>query len=178
MPWLDPLVLEGPHVRLEPLRREHCAALQEAVRDGELWKLWYTPIPEPEAMADEIERRLAHQAAGGWLPFVVIEPASGQVAGMTSYMNIEAEHRRLEIGATWYRKRVQRTALNTDAKRLLLGHAFEQLGAKLDGILRNHRLGPTGLLRDSCVYSILNTEWPMVKTHLEHQLGRERAGTR
>ncbi|WP_425990159.1 GNAT family N-acetyltransferase [Afipia sp. DC4300-2b1] len=192
MAWLEPIVLEGSHARLEPLSRDHAAELTEAVRDGELWKLWYTSIPSPEAMQSEIERRLGLQAAGSMLPFTV-KDADGKVAGMTSYMNVDAANRRVEIGSTWYAKRVQRTPLNTQCKLLLLTHAFEtlnciavefrthffnhqsrrgieRLGAKLDGVLRSHQIAPNGTLRDTVVYSITASEWPTVKAHLTYQL--------
>lgn len=197
MPWPEPLVLEGSHARLEPLTSAHHDGLVEAVRDGELWKLWYTAIPAPDRMEAEIGRRLALQAAGSMLPFAVRD-ADGRVAGMTTYMNIDAGNRRLEIGSTWYAKRVQRTPLNTQCKLLLLGHAFEalgciavefrthffnhqsrrgieRLGAKQDGILRSHQVSPNGSLRDTVVYSIVAAEWPAVKAHLSFQLdGRAR----
>ncbi|MBM3397610.1 MAG: GNAT family N-acetyltransferase [Betaproteobacteria bacterium] len=199
--FAPPVTLSGAHVRLEPLRTEHHDALVQAVRDGELWQLWYTAIPTPEGMAAEITRRLQLQAQGSMCPFAVIDPATGQAVGMTTYMNIDANHRRLEIGSTWYRQSVQRTPLNTEAKRLLLGHAFEQLnciavefrthffnqqsrraierlGAKLDGILRSHQINPhpmgAGALRDTCVYSIIASEWPNVRAHLDFQLSRAR----
>jgi N-acetyltransferase len=192
--------LTGQHVQLVPLHKSHLEGLQTAVRDGELWKLWYTAIPSPEAMASEIARRLSLQAVGSMLPFAVLD-AQGQVAGMTTYMNIDANNRRVEIGSTWYRQSVQRTALNTEAKRLLLAHAFEaldciavefrthffnhasrrgieRLGAKLDGVLRSHQINrhpdASGTLRDTCVYSIVASEWPSVKAHLDFQLSRAR----
>lgn len=190
---MEPIILDGRRVRLEPLRMDHLAGLQEAVADGDLWKLWYTPVPSPEAMAAEIERRLRLQAEGTWLPFTVVEVPSGRIAGLTGYLNAEPEHRRVEIGGTWYRRSAQRTPLNTEAKRLLLGHAFEalqciavefrtsfynhasrraieRLGAHQDGILRHHRISADGVLRDTCVYSILAAEWPAVKAHLGHLL--------
>lgn len=200
--FAPPVTLTGAHVRLEPLRAEHHDALVQAVHDGELWQLWYTAIPTPESMADEITRRLDLQAKGSMCPFAVIDPATNQAVGMTTYMNIDAANRRVEIGSTWYRQSVQRSALNTEAKRLLLAHAFEhlnciavelrthffnqqsrraieRLGAKLDGVLRSHQINPhpmaTGALRDTCVYSIVASEWPNVKTHLDHQLARLRA---
>lgn len=192
MSWLFPVTLEGPHARLEPLSRDHAADLTEAVCDGELWKLWYTSIPSPETMQSEIERRLALQAARSMLPFTV-KDAGGKVAGMTTYMNADAVNRRVEIGSTWYAKRVQRTAVNTQCKLLLLTHAFEKLnciavefrthffnhqsrhgierlGAKLDGVLRSHQIAPNGTLRDTVVYSITAAEWPTVKAHLAYQL--------
>ena len=196
MPWPEPITLGGRHARLTPLSVEHVAPLSEAVRDGELWRLWYTAVPSPDNMGNEIRRRLALQAAGSMLPFAVLD-ASGTPVGMTTYMNIDAANKRLEIGSTWYARRVQGTALNTECKLLLLGHAFdalhciavefrthrfnqqsrrgiERLGAQLDGILRNHQRTPGGLLRDTCVYSITADEWPAVQTHLRWQLDKPR----
>jgi N-acetyltransferase len=192
MTWLEPVTLAGPHARLEPLSQDHRDDLVFAVKDGELWKLWYTSIPSPEKMQAEIERRLKLQAAGGMLPFTV-KDADGGVAGMTTYMNVDAGNRRVEIGSTWYAKRVQRSALNSQCKLLLLTHAFEKLdciavefrthffnhqsrrgierlGAKQDGILRSHQIAPNGALRDTVVYSIIASEWPTVKAHLTYQL--------
>lgn len=200
--FAPPVTLTGAHVRLEPLRAEHHDALVEAVRDGQLWQLWTTAIPTAEGMAQEIERRLSLQAQGSMCPFAVTDIATGQAVGMSTYMNIDAGNRRVEIGSTWYRQSVQRTPLNTEAKRLLLAHAFEQLrciavefrthffnqqsrraierlGAKLDGILRSHQINPhplgAGALRDTCVYSIIASEWPNVCAHLDFQLNRPRA---
>ena len=195
--FLEPVTLTGKYVQLAPLTAQAEEALAAAVEDGELWRLWYTSAPRPEAMCAEIERRLQLQEAGSMLPFTVIEQGSGDMVGMTTYMNIDAVNRRLEIGFTWYAKRVQRTPLNTEAKLLLLRHAFEQLGciavefrthfmnfqsrfaierlgAKLDGILRAHAVSPNGTLRDTCVYSITAPEWPTVRAHLEWQLARPR----
>jgi N-acetyltransferase len=195
MPWPEPVTLSGPHARLEPLSHNHIDGLTEAVKDGELWKLWYTFIPRPEDMGKEIDRRLSLRAAGSMLPFTVFDPA-GKVAGMTTYMNIDAPNRRVEIGSTWYANRVQRTALNTQCKLLLLTHAFdkldciavefrthffnhqsrrgiERLGAKLDGILRNHQIATNGTLRDTVVYSIIASEWPTVRAHLTYQLNEK-----
>ena len=192
---LKPVTLRGQFVELVPLSAEHCEGLARAARDGELWKLWYTTVPEPDGMAAEIERRLALMTAGTMLPFTVIEVASGEVVGMTTYMNVDAENGRVEIGSTWYAKRVQRTALNTEAKLLLLSHAFEdlgciavefrthwlnqqsrkaieRLGAKLDGVLRSHSFAKNGTLRDTCVYSIVASEWPAVRANLLLRLGR------
>ena len=196
MPWLNPVSLHGEHATLEPLSHDHLAGLTEAVKDGELWKLWYTAIPKPEDMGKEIDRRLGLQKSGSMLPFTVFD-AEGQIAGMSTYMNIDAANRRVEIGSTWYAKRVQRSALNTQCKLLLLTHAFEKLdciavefrthffnqqsrrgierlGAKQDGILRNHQIAPNGTLRDTVVFSIIASEWPTAKAHLEFQLN-ERA---
>ncbi len=196
MSWIDPVRLAGRHVTLEPLRTDHAAALIEAVSDGALWRLWYTSVPEPDRMASEIAHRLAQQAAGDAVPFAVLDH-DGRPVGMTSYGHLDAAAPRLEIGWTWYARRVQRTALNTEAKLLLLGHAFEtlgciavelrthslnqqsrraieRLGAKLDGVLRNHQVARDGTLRDSCVYSIIASEWPAVRSHLTWQLERAR----
>src|SRR3984957_9210843 len=197
MPWPDPVSLSGPHAQLKRLSHDHCDGLTEAVKDGEVWKLWYTSIPKAEDMRKEIDRRLGLQASGAMLPFTVFD-AEGKIAGMTTYMNVDAANRRVEIGSTWYAKRVQRTALNTQCKLLLLTHAFEKLdciavefrthffnhqsrrgierlGAKQDGILRNHQIAPNGTLRDTVVFSIIASEWPTVKVHLTYQLNeRER----
>ena len=195
MPWLEPVSLSGPHAQLKPLSQDHCDGLIEAVKDGELWKLWYTFIPRAEDMRKEIDRRLGLQAAGSMLPFTVFD-ADGKIAGMTTYMNVDGPNRRVEIGSTWYAKRVQRSALNTQCKLLLLTHAFEKLhciavefrthffnhqsrrgierlGAKQDGILRNHQIAPNGTLRDTVVYSIIASEWPTVKAHLNYQLNEK-----
>ncbi len=196
MPWLEPVSLHGAHARLEPLSHDHRDGLSEAANDGELWKLWYTFIPRAEDMAKEIDRRLGLQKAGSMLPFTVFD-AEGGIAGMTTYMNADAANRRVEIGSTWYAKRVQRSGVNTQCKLLLLTHAFEKLdciavefrthffnhqsrrgierlGAKQDGILRSHMIAPNGTLRDTVVYSIIASEWPTVKAHLNYQLN-ERA---
>ena len=192
MSWMSPVVLEGPHARLVPLEPGHVDGLREAVRDGELWRLWFTTVPAPEDMDREIERRLALQAQGSMLPWTVLD-ADGRIVGMTTYMNVEAAHRHVEIGSTWYAERAQRTALNTQCKRLLLAHAFdtlgciavefrthrlntrsrraiERLGAQLDGILRSHQIGRDGNLRDTAVYSITAAEWPTVAANLDHRL--------
>jgi N-acetyltransferase len=195
MPFLSPVTLNGQHARLEPLSQAHREGLTEAVKDGELWKLWYTAVPRPEDMAKEIDRRLGLQTAGLMLPFTVFD-ADGKIAGMSTYMNVDAANRRVEIGSTWYAKRVQRSGLNTQCKLLLLGHAFEtldciavefrthffnhqsrrgieRLGAKQDGILRSHQIAPNGTLRDTVVYSIIAAEWPTVKAHLTYQLNEK-----
>ncbi|MEM8796021.1 MAG: GNAT family protein [Pseudomonadota bacterium] len=195
MMWPEPVTLEGSLVRLEVTSQAHLADLKEASADGELHKLWYTPVPHPDAMADEIERRLGLMAQQTMLPFSIVQKESGKAVGMTTYMNIVAAHRRLEIGHTWYRPAVQRSGLNTECKLLLLSHAFEtldciavefrthfmnrqsraaieRLGAKLDGVLRSHMFMPDGSLRDTAVYSILAHEWPAVKAGLEFSLKR------
>jgi len=193
MPWLAPVTLTGSHATLEPLSQGHHDDLVDAVKDGELWTLWYTSVPKPEMMRPEIDRRLELQQQGSMLPFTVIQNATGKAVGMTTYMNVDSVYHRVEIGSTWYRKSVQRTPINTECKLMLLTHAFEsldciavefrthffnhrsrraieRLGAKLDGILRSHQLATNGTLRDTCVYSIIAVEWPTVKAHLEHLL--------
>jgi N-acetyltransferase len=192
-PVLNPIVLRHAHAVLEPLSHDHHDGLCEATRDGELWNLWYTIVPSPEGMRAEIERRLALHAQGSMLPWTVRHAESGRIVGMTTYMNVEATKPRVEIGSTWYARSVQRTALNSACKLLLLEHAFdtlgciavefrtsfhnhqsrkaiERLGAKSDGILRNHMAMPDGTLRDTCVYSILPHEWPAVRKGLEFRL--------
>jgi N-acetyltransferase len=193
MGWPAPVTLSGPHATLRPLDKEHHDALCEATRDGELWKLWYTAVPSPEGMAAEIERRLN---LATMCPFTVLD-AAGKVVGMTTYMNTDAVHKRVEIGSTWYAKSAQRTPLNTQCKRLLLAHAFdtldciavefrthrlntqsrraiERLGAQLDGMLRCHSRSADGTLRDTAVYSITAAEWPTVRSHLDWQLAKPR----
>lgn len=193
---LTPVTLGGQHVRLEPLQLDHLSGLQAAARDGELWQLWYTTVPTPEGMQAEIERRLGLHAKGTMLPFTVLD-AAGRVAGMTTYMNIDSVNRRVEIGSTWTAASHQRSGLNTEAKFLLLAHAFEsldciavefrthrlnaqsrraieRLGAQLDGILRAHIRSPDGTLRDTAVYSITAAEWPTIKTHLLWQMNKPR----
>ena len=197
MSWLEPVTLRGERATLVPLAADHAAGLIEAVQDGKSWRLWYTTVPAPDKMAAEIERRLGLRDAGAWLPFAVIDNATGRPVGMTNYLNVDAVNRRVEIGATWYRKSMQRTAINTEAKLLLLTHAFEtlnciavefrthffnhqsrrgieRLGARLDGILRSHQVAANGTLRDTCVYSIVAAEWPAVRAHLAWQLGLDR----
>ncbi len=192
MTWPQAITLRGRYTTLEPLTHEHHDSLAEATKDGELWKLWYTSVPSPDGMSTEIDRRLDLRSKGSMLPFAVLD-ADGTAVGMTTYMNIDAANRRVEIGSTWYARRSQRTALNTECKLLLMQHAFEtlgciaveyrtstfnhksrraieRLGARLDGILRNHQHHIDGSLRDTCVYSIIQSEWPTVKTHLAFQL--------
>jgi RimJ/RimL family protein N-acetyltransferase len=193
MAFLEPVTLTGDLVTLAPLHREQHGDLVAAVRDGELWKLWYTHVPAPEAMPEEIERRLGLQAAGTMLPFAVSRSATGAVIGMSTYMHADPENRRVEIGSTWLARSAQRTGLNTEAKLLLLTHAFEtleciavefrthwlnqqsraaiaRLGAKQDGVLRNHQRLPDGSLRDTVVFSIIASEWPAVRNELRRRL--------
>jgi RimJ/RimL family protein N-acetyltransferase len=186
------VVLEGRHVRLEPLAREHVEGLQRAAADGELWKLWFTSVPAPEATAGYVDTAIALREQGLALPFVVRD-AAGEIVGCTRYGNVDAANLRVEIGWTFYAQRCQRTGLNTEAKLLLLTHAFEalhcaavefrtswfnhasrnaiaRLGAKQDGVLRNHMRMADGSYRDTVVFSIIAGEWPMVRRHLEHKL--------
>lgn len=195
MQCLKPVILQSERIILKPLEFEHALALCDAVRDGELWKLWYSRIPSPEQMTAEIQRRLDLQQLGSMLPFTVEERDSGRLLGMTTFMNIEAEHRRVEIGSTWYSQSVQRSYVNTECKNLLLSHAFdtlnciavefrtssfnfksraaiERLGAKLDGVLRSHQIVQNDILRDTYVYSILKSEWPAVQQHLRALLNK------
>ena len=197
MAFVEPVTLEGRHVRLEPMATErvdeHAEALGAAAADGNMWESKVTSIPHPEGMRAYVDLALAELVRGVSMPFVTIDRASGKVVGSTRYMNIEAPQRRLEIGTTWIGKSFQRTAINTEAKYLMLKHAFEtlrciavdlrtheknvqsraaieRLGAKLDGILRNHRILPDGSLRNTASYSIIDTEWPEVKAWLEARL--------
>ncbi|HEV2612472.1 MAG TPA: GNAT family protein [Noviherbaspirillum sp.] len=193
MGFAQPAILAGRHVKLEPLALQHLDGLKDAVRDGELWKLWYTVIASPDDMEKEVVRRLGLQEQGIMLPFTVRRQDTGAICGMTTYMNIDAVHRRVEIGSTWYARSVQRTALNTEAKLLLLTHAFDELrciavefrthwmnhasrnaitrlGAKQDGVLRNHQRMADGSYRDTVVFSIIDAEWPTVRRHLQYKL--------
>jgi RimJ/RimL family protein N-acetyltransferase len=181
--------------RLEPLSPTHAPGLIEAVTDGNLWELWYTSIPSPKEMEANITRRLALQAKDEMLPFTIFNQATGQTIGMTTYMNIDAANRHVEIGSTWTRKSAQRSGINTECKLLLLAHAFEtlnciavefrthffnhqsrraieRLGARQDGILRSHRVNAEGLLRDTVVYSIIAAEWPTIRQHLRFLTAR------
>ena len=190
---VSPVTLTGHHVTLEPLHPDHAEALKAAVRDGDLWKLWYTKIPSPDEMASDITRRLRLQTEGAMLPFTVKRNDNSKICGMTTYMNVDTANRRIEIGSTWYAQSVQRTGINTEAKLLLLSHAFNRLeciavefrtssfnaasraaiarlGARQDGILRNHQRHPDGTLRDTVVFSILQSEWPTVRSHLQSRL--------
>jgi len=195
MAFIEPVTLKGATATLEPLAHEHEAALGKAAADGELWRLWYTSVAHPDKMADYVTTALDQRARLDAMPFVVRENATGDIVGCTRYFNVDVANRRLEIGHTWYAKRVQRTGVNTECKLLLLGHAFEKLrciavefrthwfnhasrtaiarlGAKQDGVLRNHLLMPDGAKRDTVVFSIIDGEWPAVKRHLQFQLER------
>ncbi|WP_420860831.1 GNAT family N-acetyltransferase [Algirhabdus cladophorae] len=195
--WPPDFNATGTHVSVQMLHMDHKSDLEDAAADGELDELWYTSVPEPEGIGAEISRRLAEREAGRMLPFAIIERASGKAVGMTTYMNIDAANKRVEIGSTWYRKSVQRGPLNTECKWLLLKNAFEglhcnavefrthfinsqsrraieRLGAKQDGLLRNHMIMPNGTLRDTAVYSIIAGEWPMIDAHLRYQMEKPR----
>ena len=197
MAFLEPVTLAGDVVTLEPLRRDHASALSPRRRDGRLWELWYTSVPTREAMAADIEGRLALQAPAGCCRSSSGATTPARVVGATTYCNVEAEVPRLEIGHTWTAASAQRTGVNTESKLLLLTHAFDvlgclavefrthwhnpqsraaiaALGAKQDGVLRNHRRLPDGSLRDTVVFSILDAEWPAVRDGLRHRLARHR----
>lgn len=197
MTWPNPLTLRGNLATLEPLSQRHHDGLVEAVCDGDLWQLWYTTVPRPEEMHAAIDKRLTLQSQGSMLPFAIIDNARNKTVGMTTYMHIDADNQRVEIGSTWYARSTQRTGINSECKLLLLRHAFEELdciavefrthffnhqsrraierlGAKLDGVLRSHQRIADGSLRDTCVYSITAAEWPAVKAHLQWQLQKPR----
>ena len=190
--WATPTTLRGRHVTLEPLHPLHADGLRGAACDGELWRRWYTSVPAPDAVDGYIDAARAAEAAGGALVFAVRDSA-GEIVGTTRYYDIDATVPRLSIGYTWYARRVQRTGLNTEAKLLLLGHAFEalgcvavcfetswfnhdsraaiaRLGAKQDGVLRSHKRHADGSIRDTVVFSIIASEWPSVKSHLVSKL--------
>ncbi len=193
---IEPVTLTGKHVRLEPMRESHIPALAVAGSDPQLWQfMLYGNLSLPGAMAAWVREMLARQAKGADLPFTVIHLPSGQVAGATRYLNIDHPNRGLEIGGTWYAPHFQRTAVNTECKYLLLRHAFETLGcirvqfkadsrnerslrgierigAVREGVLRNHMILPDGTYRHSVFYSIIESEWPQVKAHLERLLDR------
>jgi Acetyltransferases, including N-acetylases of ribosomal proteins len=194
-PWLKPVTLEGNLVKLVPMKKEHKVDLAFAASDGNLWELWYTSVPTPATTDAYITTALLEQEAGKSLPFTILDKRTNAVVGTTRYMNVEAPHKRLEIGSTWYAKKVQRTGVNTECKYLLLKYAFEnlscvavefrthfhnhpsrnaiqRLGAKQDGILRNHRIDAHGNLRDTVVFSILESEWKTVKASLEFKMQR------
>ncbi len=195
--FIEPVTLRGVHATLEPLAREHAPALRAAAADGELWRLWYTSVPAPGHEDAYVATALDMRENAHAMPFVVRDNAAGDIVGSTRYFHVDPAHRRLEIGYTWYAKRVQRTPVNTECKLLLLGHAFEtlrciavefrthwfnfasraaiaRLGAKEDGVLRHHQIMADGSRRDTVVFSIIEGEWPAVRTHLRHQLDRPR----
>lgn len=186
-----PMTLKGKHVTLEALEQHHLADVQAAAADGELWKLFFTSVPSPDNTQNWLNIALEMQQQQKAVPFVVRENATGQIVGATRYCNMDINNKRLEIGYTWYAQRVQRSPVNTECKLLLLGHAFEEfgciavefrtdwfnrrsqaaierLGAKRDAVLRNHMILPDGRIRDTVVYSILNSEWAGVKKNLQY----------
>ncbi len=197
--WPEPFIASGKYAAVEPLNAGHRADLEKAAADGELHRLWYTTVPAPEKVEAEIGRRLDLQRQGSMLPFAILDVSSGKAVGMTTYMNIDAAHHRLEIGSTWYRRSVQRSGINTECKYLLLRHAFERLdclavefrthvinrqsrnaierlGAKQDGILRSHMILANGTIRDTVVYSILASEWSTVRANLVWLMQKPRTG--
>jgi len=194
--FIEPVTLVGRHATLEPLDASHVAPLAEAASDGELWQLWYTGVAPPQRMGEYVATALDMRERFDAMPFAVRD-ATGAVVGCTRYFNVDVANRRVEIGHTWYAKRVQRTPLNTECKLLLLTHAFEKLGciavefrthwfnqasraaiarlgAKQDGVLRNHQMSADGVRRDTVVFSIIDSEWPAVRKHLGFQLERPR----
>lgn len=198
MRFIKPITLQGPQwATLEPLELEHESALIESVEDGDLWQVWYTNVPAPASMRSYLEAALIMREQQGAMPFVVRRQSDQKIVGSTRFFEVDATNRRLEIGHTWYAKSAQRSGINTEVKLLLLTHAFEKLnciaveirthafnfasraaiarlGAHQDGILRNHRICPNGTLRDTVVFSMIESEWPRVKAHLEWQLERPR----
>ncbi len=195
--FVEPVTLRGAHATLEPLAPSHVEGLARAAADGHLWRLWYTSVAAPDRMSEYVKGALDMRELHGAMPFVVVDNASGDVVGCTRYFAVDAANRRLEIGYTWYAKRVQRSPVNTECKLMLLTHAFEtlqcvavefrthwfnhasraaiaRLGAKQDGVLRNHQLGPDGAKRDTVVFSIIDNEWPAVRQHLRFQLDKPR----
>jgi RimJ/RimL family protein N-acetyltransferase len=195
MAFVEPVTLRGQYATLEPLVRGHQEDITQAIKDGELWKLWFTTIPAPDGVRDYIDQLLSQCEQGRVMPFAVRDNAGGRIVGCTRYLNIDAASRRLEIGGTWYAQQMQRTAINTECKLLLLRHAFEaldciavefrtdwfnkrsqeaieRLGAKRDGVLRNHMIMSDGRIRDTVVYSVIGAEWSGVKMNLQHKLHR------
>lgn len=194
--WIEPVTLTGSKVILEPLSLEHLDGLISAVKDGELWKLWFTSIPAPEKAEEYIKTALDMRENAGAMPFIVRDRESNKIIGCTRYFNVDEVNQRLEIGYTWYSESYQRTAVNTECKYLLLSHAFEKLdaiavefrthwhnhksraaiarlGAKQDGVLRNHQRTADGSYRDTVVFSIINLEWPAVRQSLMFKLNNQ-----
>ncbi|WP_373515597.1 GNAT family N-acetyltransferase [Persicitalea sp.] len=191
--WTNTIKLEGQKVDLVPLEKSHREGLLKAAADGKLWNIWYTAVPSEATIDKYLETAFQEQVNGRSLPFVVVNKEDGRILGTTRYCNVEAESRRLEIGHTWYAESFQRTGVNTECNYLLLRHAFEnldtiavefrtnwfnyrsrnailRLGAKQDGVLRNHRIDQQGLLRDTVVFSIIQSEWKTVKNSLEYEM--------
>lgn len=193
--WLIPTTLTGKLVRMIPLEYGHRDALVEAASDGQLWNIWFTSVPSEETIDTYLDSAFQQQKAGTSNAFAIVHQASNQIIGSTRYCNMDLENYRLEIGYTWYAKSFQRTGVNTECKFLLLQHAFEvlsciavefrthwfnhpsrnailRLGAKQDGVLRNHRISADGVIRDTVVFSILDREWKAVRKGLEYKMGR------
>ena len=194
--WIEPVTLTGSKVILEPLALEHADGMSAAVKDGELWNLWFTSVPSPDKVDGYIQTALDMCEHAGAMPFIVRERESNKIIGCTRYFNVDEINQRLEIGYTWYSESYQRTAVNTECKYLLLSHAFEKLnaiavelrthwhnhksraaiarlGAKQDGVLRNHTKSADGIYRDTVVFSIINLEWPAVKQSLLFKLNNQ-----
>jgi RimJ/RimL family protein N-acetyltransferase len=195
MKWLNEIELEGDLVRMIPIKESHEEALVKAASDGALWDLWFTSVPSSTTISSYVDFALQEYREDCAQAFVVVCKQTNEVIGTTRYCHATAEHRRLEIGYTWYAKSSQRTGVNTACKYLLLAHAFEtlgcnvvefrthfhnlasrnaiaRLGAKQDGILRSHILGTDGTLRDTVVFSIIKDEWPTVKKSLTYKMKR------
>lgn len=195
--WLSPVTLEGNLVKLIPLSSSHKNKLLEAASDGELWNLWFTSVPSQEKIDDYLDFAFSEQEANRALPFVIIDKKTNKIIGSTRFCNVVESNKRVEIGYTWYAKSYQRTGINTECKYLLLQYAFEKLeciavefrtswynqasrkailrlGAKQDGVLRNHQIDANGMLRDTVVFSIINIEWQGVKKLLDFEMGRKR----
>jgi RimJ/RimL family protein N-acetyltransferase len=194
--WIKNLEITGNKVYLRPLELSDVPNLNDAAADGNLWELWYTSVPSPDTAEAYVKTAISGRENGNMYPFVICEKETGKAIGSTRYCSIEPAHRRVEIGYTWYAKSVQQTGINTECKYLLLKHAFEnlgcicvqfkthwhnllsrkaieRLGAKLDGVLRNDRVGADGTIRDTVVYSIIESEWPAVKQSLEFMMKRK-----
>ncbi|MDN3697554.1 GNAT family protein [Vibrio cortegadensis] len=192
--WLSEIELESKSVKLIPLRTEHAVALVEAASDGKLWDLWYTQVPSSETIDAYIFQALSEQQNGTSLPFTIVDKANDKIIGSTRFCHADILNKRVEIGYTWYARSHQRSSSNTECKLLLLNHAFEdldaiavefrthwhnhqsraaisRLGAKQDGVLRNHQK-ENGVYRDTVVFSIIDSEWPAVKMSLAHKLAR------
>lgn len=193
--WLYQTVLTGKIVTLIPLTREHIDALLTASSDGELWNLWFTSVPSNKTIEAYLDKAFNDQEAGVALLFAVVDNATQKIIGTTRYCNADNLNQRVEIGYTWYAKSYQRTGVNTECKYLLLTHAFEtlnaiavefrthwhnqvsraaitRLGAKQDGVLRNHQKNTEGVYRDTVVFSIIDQEWPTVRENLEYKMSR------
>ena len=191
--WLAEKILKGNAVSLLPLKREHAKALIQAASDGQLWNLWYTSVPDERAIDSHIEEALSEQETGNGLPFVVVDNSTQKIIGSTRFCHADTLNKRVEIGFTWYAKSYQRTQTNTECKYLLLSYAFEELsaiavefrthwhnhssrdaiarlGAKQDGVLRHHQKLSNGSYRDTVVFSIIDVEWPAVKSSLIFKL--------